>query len=265
MSKYQLKCSCIICHVETTVQSLNAHISKHKPKSTCKQCGTFLFTKKSFCSRSCSATYHNIRKDYTKFKPGPKATNKPKTKSNQKPRGLRFNCLDKVSYTKVSQCVICKKYHTGVGKSCSDTCKSKLISQSMKELMAEGFNPRGNRGRSKRSYLEQSFSDWLTNRYPHVECVTEQPFRRRDITKTYFVDFYFPQLGLGIELDGSQHKGTVEYDSDRDAYITSEYGITMIRITHQEYKNKTKLDLVQSWLERVDGFEPSSIASKSSS
>ena len=260
MSKYQLKCSCNICHIETTVQSLSAHIQTHKPKTFCLQCNAPLYISKQFCSRSCSATYHNARKDYTKFKSGPKPLDI--AKQPYKPKHMGFNRRDQAAYTKVTQCIICGKYHAGFSKSCSTGCKSVLLSQRMKESIKNGFDPRSNRGRGKQSYLERSFSSWLNSNFSQVMVVMEQPFKRNDITKTYFIDFYFPSLQLGIELDGSQHKDTTEYDIDRDTYLTNEYGIHILRITHQEYRTKTKLHLVQSILEQVNGFGPSSLASE---
>jgi len=60
MSRYQLKCSCIHCHTETTIQSLKAHISKctAQPKNICGCCGKPTNNDK-FCSASCRATVTN--------------------------------------------------------------------------------------------------------------------------------------------------------------------------------------------------------------
>ena len=52
-----------------------------------------------------------------------------------------------------------------------------------------------------------------------LEVIIEQPFPRLDIIKTYFGDFYFPSLYLLIELDGTQHLKTIEYDIERDNYL----------------------------------------------
>jgi very-short-patch-repair endonuclease len=77
---------------------------------------------------------------------------------------------------------------------------------------------------------------------------TEHPFKRHDVIKTYFVDFYFPSLDLIIELDGTQHKNTVEYDTDRDNYIMTNYNVNIIRVSHKEYQAMTKLELIKSLL-----------------
>ena len=66
--------------------------------------------------------------------------------------------------------------------------------------------------------------------------------------KTYFADFYFPDKKLIIELDGTQHSQTIEYDYDRDKYITDTYGVSILRISHREYKNNLKTELVKTLL-----------------
>ena len=60
MSKYQLICSCIQCHIQTTAQSLKSHSEKCAavPKNQCGCCGQ-LTNNPHFCSRSCRATVTN--------------------------------------------------------------------------------------------------------------------------------------------------------------------------------------------------------------
>lgn len=193
----------------------------------CKHCdGPIPYNKRSnqFCSQSCAGTFNTGSRDYTTFKPGP-------------PIGTGA----KPPYTKIKMCTVCNKYHPGSGRTCSKECKSVILSISAKTRISKGFNPQLNRGRNKRSYLEISFSGWLNTMYPTLEVKIEHPFKRNDITKTYFADFYFPSKRLIIELDGSQHKHTVDYDAERDRYITDAYGVTVIRITHKEYQSGAKV------------------------
>ena len=44
-----------------------------------------------------------------------------------------------------------------------------------------------------------------------------------------------------IELDGTQHRKTVEKDKVRDEYLTRVHGLTVVRITHKEYREKSRL------------------------
>ena len=59
-------------------------------------------------------------------------------------------------------------------------------------------------------------------------------FRSR---KNYFADFIFEDKKLIIELDGTQHKKTVEQDAIRDAWFNSK-GYTVIRIPVEEFKKR---------------------------
>lgn len=68
------------------------------------------------------------------------------------------------------------------------------------------------------------------------------------LNKTYFLDFYFPDLNIVIELDGSQHKNTVEKDKQRDNFVSKELKCDIIRITHKEYQSKSKIPLVKKLL-----------------
>lgn len=205
----------------------------------CLKCGVILgYNQRSnkFCTTSCSASYTNARKDYTKIKTGPKPGYIPHTCYMKNP-----------PYTKIYQCIICRKYHPNTGKTCSSQCKSKLLSNRMKQAIFNGHDPKKNRGRHKRSWLETSFESWLIENNI-TNFITEHPFKRHDQIKTYFADFYFPNINLIIELDGTQHANTKEYDQQRDQYISDRYHLEIIRISHTEYQQKTKLILVQNKL-----------------
>ena len=112
-----------------------------------------------------------------------------------------------------------------------------------------GWNPQKHRGRHKRSYLEESFDSWLMQN--KVYYISEHQIKRYDLQgkyiKSYYIDFYFPQFSLGIELDGAQHKKTIKYDKERDDYIKS-LGINILRVSHSEYVKMTKIDLIRSLL-----------------
>lgn len=60
MSKFHLKCCCLICRIELTVQNLSGHNKKctSLPKYKCQHCGETTNNVK-FCSKSCSAKKTN--------------------------------------------------------------------------------------------------------------------------------------------------------------------------------------------------------------
>jgi len=66
-------------------------------------------------------------------------------------------------------------------------------------------------------------------------------FRKQKIINSFILDFYCPQLLLGIEIDGEYHnkKEQVEYDKRRDEVI-KKYGIKIVRFTNEEVETNLK-------------------------
>ena len=54
-------------------------------------------------------------------------------------------------------------------------------------------------------------------------------FRRQHVIAPYILDFYCHELGLVIELDGSQHGAddSIEYDAERTMFLGL-FGITCV-------------------------------------
>ncbi len=259
------KCSCIICKKTYSVHSFHTHYqrihlktqdnykgktekasavlqaksrAKYQEKPNyCPQCNAELpYEKRTnrFCNSSCAGLFNNQRKDFTTFKSGPPKGSSTTSSFKTKPDHEK-------KQKSLKQCKVCGFDHYGSGKTCSKACQSIASSESMKLKIANGYNPQLNRSRNKRSYLERSFQDWLDKVFPSLQYIIEQPFKRLDMTKTYFADFFFPTKQLVIELDGSQHQYTVAYDKDRDNYISTHYGVQVIRITHAEYQDKSRI------------------------
>lgn len=213
----------------------------------CIQCNEQLSYSRSnsnFCGPSCSASYHNKRKT-------------PESFERQRASLLLTLSTKKVyNYPKtpkeIKECIICGTRHIRTGKTCSTACVSVLISDRQKENIANGtFNPRLHRnGRRKRSYMEKGFEMWMAaNNY--TEYQPEHHIKRYDLSgkflKNYFLDFYFAHLNLAIELDGTQHKLTVEKDQDRDGYLNS-IGITVYRIPYTVFQKNEWIDPVRKLL-----------------
>jgi very-short-patch-repair endonuclease len=113
--------------------------------------------------------------------------------------------------------------------------------------MEQGWNPALNRGRHKKSFLELSFKNWLDN-IGYIDFEEEFHFRNKSASKSYYVDFFFPKLNIGIELDGTQHLLTVDQDRMRDDYIKENYGVKIIRISYKEYMSGNRIDEIYSLL-----------------
>ena len=135
-------CSCIICKKEFSIKGFHSHyvrshtidgniatkkyaaLSYDKVKrygverskvshinytynpTICKECNCQLPYKKrhnKFCNKSCAAKYNNLKKDYTKFKPGPAKGIKIKSKSFKKPNIKKLKNISG-PYTKIYLC-----------------------------------------------------------------------------------------------------------------------------------------------------------------
>ena len=73
-------------------------------------------------------------------------------------------------------------------------------------------------------------------------------FRRQHVIKPYIVDFYCHELGLVIELDGSQH-GTddaIEYDAERTKFLEA-LGLTVVRYWNHDVLGLTDMVLEDLW------------------
>lgn len=73
-------------------------------------------------------------------------------------------------------------------------------------------------------------------------------FRRQHVIAPYIVDFYCHELGLIIELDGSQHntRDGLEYDSQRTQFLEA-LGFRVVRYWNHEVLGNTKVVLTDLW------------------
>jgi very-short-patch-repair endonuclease len=73
-------------------------------------------------------------------------------------------------------------------------------------------------------------------------------FRRQHLIKPYIVDFYCHEIGLVIELDGSQH-GTddaIEYDAERTKFLEA-LGLRVVRYWNHEVLGRMNVVLEDLW------------------
>lgn len=69
-------------------------------------------------------------------------------------------------------------------------------------------------------------------------------FRRQHVIAPYILDFYCHEIGLVIELDGSQH-GTddaIEYDVERTKFLEA-VGLTVVRYWNHDVLGRTDVVL----------------------
>ena len=62
-------------------------------------------------------------------------------------------------------------------------------------------------------------------------------FRRQQIIDGFIVDFYCHAASLVIEIDGKIHEQQIEYDLERDKFLTAR-GLRLLRIKNEEVTDK---------------------------
>jgi len=73
-------------------------------------------------------------------------------------------------------------------------------------------------------------------------------FRRQHVIAPYIVDFYCHELGLVIELDGSQHGAddAIEYDAERTKFLEA-LGFRVVRYWNYDVLNSTEMISDDLW------------------
>lgn len=196
-----------------------------------------------FCSLECKNKFLSISSTEYNLK-NPKIQNdkKIKTKNIKKSKTLKIQLKTDIVFCVCKYCdkqFIRIKNNGGPKKCCSPECLNLYMSKIASDRL-KNIETRGNYGRGKKSYMEQSFEDWLN--LHSITFNSEVKFYNYELKKNYFVDFYFPQFNLVIELDGSQHLKTIDKDQIRDEYLTRVHNLNVVRISHKEYVKKLKFD-----------------------
>ena len=198
---------------------------------TCVLCGQIVEIKSSqrrnkFCSSSCAAKYNNSLRHHSN------ATKEKIRASLQKiPREVR-------------ECPICQQNFLAKDSKrksqmfCSKSCASKhswsinresnvrRVTAWIRGRVIAGTHP-GWQKRSGESYAEKIWRIELEKR--GVSNFTQEySVQRDDSALCYFIDFYFPESRIALEIDGRQHRFRKKHDSIRDEFLTSK-GIRVIR------------------------------------
>jgi len=120
-------------------------------------------------------------------------------------------------------------------KMCSDECVKKSSSNKLSESIRNRIEKGQHKGWQSRkvvSYPEKFFIEVLKNNNLSYEF--NYPINKRQILGVdepynYFIDFYFPDEKIALEIDGSQHRYRTDHDTLRDSRL-SKVGIQVYRI-----------------------------------
>jgi hypothetical protein len=215
----------------------------------CQSCSSIIPYEKrmnKFCNSSCAAKLNNTKRPSRK-KPKVKklcAQQAKPVKERQLILPFIFSKTFSRNSFKPSICEICNgvTHARIIRKTCGrEQCVKTRQSVTASDRLRKRHASSEKMGSSQKSYLEKSFEEWLVATYPKISYEDEKGFWNPILRKNYVVDFIFPDLNLIVELDGTQHRNTIEKDRIRDEYLTS-LGYKVFRITHQEYQKKTKHD-----------------------
>lgn len=203
----------------------------------CKTCNNnllYINRRQKFCSRSCAAQFNNSERS--------PRTEESKLKTAISLEKYQASIEKNPAYSKIYQliCNECNLPFSGRApkvKTCSKVCQSTMQGKWLSKHRAHIL------GNGKKSYMEQSFEDWLTLNYSG-RWYDEIHFFNEESKKHGWADFVFPRKKLIIELDGSHHKKRKHLDDIRDEYLSRIRGYTVIRISHSEYKKQSKIEQI---------------------
>lgn len=96
---------------------------------------------------------------------------------------------------------------------------------------------------------EQMFYDALPPSLKN-QCIRQKKVVERNVI--YFLDFYFYEAGLCVEIDGKAHLRRKEKDRKRDAYLLAK-GVKTIRFTNEQITDRQSLSRIIKYLEENYG------------
>lgn len=110
----------------------------------------------------------------------------------------------------------------------------------MKEKVKNGEH-KGWQSRNILSYPEKFFIEVLKNNNLFGLCDTNYVIKKKDLglneEGNYFLDFYFKDKKIDLEIDGKQHKYRIEHDIKRYEYLKNN-GIIVYRIKWKSINNE---------------------------
>ena len=255
-----------------------------KNPKLCKCCGkVILYENKTnnFCNSSCSASFNNTGRKVDKTKRKIEkclicgketeiklGTSKSKyhceecKKELQTKRHIRNNKNNK-NYGDKIICNLCGKEYIVINRSnyCSDECRKEIRSINAKNMMKERIKNGLHKGWQSRniiSYPEKFFIEVLKNNGLEKEYKFNFPINKRedlsiDEAYSYFLDFYFTEKKILLEIDGKQHEYRKEHDELRDERLRN-IGIKIHRIKWKSINNEKGKEYIKNEIDKFLDF-----------
>ena len=234
-------------------------------KKVCKNCKKQIPNSNTFCSKSCSASFNNKKRIITdEHKKKTSESVKEWFKKNGNNNSINFigkkiNCLrcdkefevERLDSRRLSR----KKY-------CSEECAylsmKENVSKKQKEKVKNGTH-KGWQSRNILSYPEKFFIKVLKRNKIFNFCEPNYTIKKRDLgldnDSNYFLDFYFKDKKIDLEIDGKQHEydDRIESDKIRDEILIKN-GILVFRIKWKDIKNKEGKNYIKNEINKFLKF-----------
>lgn len=110
------------------------------------------------------------------------------------------------------------------------------IARKVKNMVDGTYNNSVFKGRRKELRANQTEAEKILWEQLRGRKLEKCKFWRQYSVGPYILDFYCPQIRLAIEIDGIQHQDAVEYDEEREKYLTAQ-DIKTIRYKNNEVVN----------------------------
>lgn len=209
---------------------------------SCLMCGNKFFVrkreKKTTCGYSCANKYF-------------RRNQKEETKKKISETLNKFHDSQPKPIKLLGVCEFCgKEFHKKNSKMqyCSVECvrKSPLTRKKLSDKVQERIQNGTHQGwisRNILSFPEKYFKSVFEQNGFSGKFITNYPVKKRDLgiknDACYFLDFYFPDLKLDVEIDGKQHDRAehIEHDKMRDQKL-SENGYEVYRIKWKSLQNE---------------------------
>lgn len=237
----------------------------YKNPKRCTFCGgpiPYEKQKNKFCSKHCSNTNTNLTKGgqrldtrekisssllkYYETHPGPNSGTTHK--GGPGPKGTRVE-------HRMNTCVFCGKsfdvcYSNFGRKHCSRKCAHEHLLRNVENGTHKGWT-----SRNVTSYPEKFFIRVLEGN--DLDFEINYPVNKKDLgmdnSSLYFLDFFFVNKGVDLEIDGRQHEDRVEHDKIRDAALSS-VGIHVYRIKWKRISTPKGKEYIKNEIEKFLNF-----------
>ena len=238
-----------------------------KNPKKCRECGCVISYEKKynvFCNSSCSASYNNRLKDVKKETREKISESLMKYYNNNPKKIKKIKKNNEILLVKEKNCEYCgnifntKRLDSGrlsVAKTCSKECSLNLmkknISISQKERVKNGLH-KGWQSRNILSYPENFFIRVLKRNKIFNECEINYKISKKDLgvigdNLNYFLDFYFNNKKIDLEIDGKQHKLLERQESDKKRdLLLNRYGIDVYRIEWKSINTKKGKEYIKN-------------------